>query len=97
MEENTSEVHCEQKRAAVKHLLIHPATCQDLSVSIAGLPAANLVVETILVEDGTQALMVQAVLVVHLLRLLMHPILEALTKAVHQAPMLNNLELEVAK
>lgn len=66
-------------------------------MSNAGLSAAKLVAETILGEDEMQALMVRAVLVVHLLRLLMHPILEALTTAVYQPLMLHGSELEVAK
>jgi len=94
---DSSEVHCEQKGAAIKHALIHPVTWQDLSMSTAGLPAANLVAETILVEVETQALMVRTALVVHAFRLWMHPMLEALTTAVHQALMLDRLELGAAK
>jgi len=90
-------VHCRQKRAPKKQPLIHPATSQDPSVSTAGLPAANLVAETILVEDETQALRVRAALVVHAFRLWMRPMLEVLTTAVIQAIMLDGQELEVAQ
>jgi hypothetical protein len=95
-EVDISEVHCEQKGAAKKHALIHPVTWQDLSMCTAGLPAANLVAETILVEVETQALMVRTALVVYAFRLWMHP-LEALTTAVHQALTLDRLLLGAAK
>lgn len=96
-EEETLDVYHTQQRDAMKLLLIRPATWQDLSVSTVALLVANLVVETILVEDETQWLMALAALVVYLLRLSMRSMLEALTAAVYQALMLDNLELEVAK
>jgi len=96
--QDTSEVHCEQQHAVMKLPLIYPAIWQEhLRVNTAGLPAASLVAETVLVEVETQALMVWAALVVHAFRLWMRPMLEALTTAVHQALMLDRLELGAAK
>jgi len=91
-------VHCEQQHAVMKLPLIYPAIWQEhLRVNTAGLPAASLVAETVLVEVETQALMVRAGLVVHAFRLWMRPMLEVLPSAACQALVLDGLELEVAK
>lgn len=76
------EVHCEQQHAVMKLLLFYPAIWQEhLRVNTAGLPAANLAAETVLVEVETQASMAWAALVVHAFRLRMRPMLEVLPSA----------------
>jgi len=64
--EDTSEVHREKKHAVTKQLLFHSGTCREpQSMNTAGVPAANLVAEAVLVEAETLAAIVGASLVVH--------------------------------